>query len=283
VAVILLPIIKIQILKTIFLQNSLLPPVPLWNLSKRKPLLPRSQINLFLLLIPIHFLIKKWHGGLNEKTPSAQEEVDLSRYDAWYIKTNLKGDEKPVFLTFDCGYENGYTASILDVLKKHKAPGAFFLCRHYIEDQPELVKRMKKEEHIVGNHTSHHVCMPETDSRKVREEITDNANYMKEATGYEMDRFFRPPKGEYSERTLQITKDIGYTTVFWSMAYLDYDVDNQPGSDYVINHFEKYIHPGAIPLIHNISKSNAEALDTVLTNLEKEGYTFHSLSDLKKG
>lgn len=219
----------------------------------------------------------------NHMTPSAQEEVDLSRYDAWYIKTNLKGDEKPVFLTFDCGYENGYTASILDVLKKHKAPGAFFLCRHYIEDQPELVKRMKKEGHIVGNHTSHHVCMPETDSRKVREEITDNANYMKEATGYEMDHFFRPPKGEYSERTLQITKDIGYTTVFWSMAYLDYDVDNQPGSDYVINHFEKYIHPGAIPLIHNISKSNAEALDTVLTNLEKKGYTFHSLSDLKKG
>lgn len=219
----------------------------------------------------------------NHMTPSAQEEVDLSRYDAWYVKTNLKGAEKPVFLTFDCGYENGYTASILDVLKKHKAPGAFFLCRHYIEDQPELVKRMKKEGHIVGNHTSHHVCMPETDSRKVREEITDNANYMKEATEYEMDRFFRPPKGEYSERTLQITKDVGYTTVFWSMAYLDYDVDNQPGSDYVINHFEKYIHPGAIPLIHNISKSNAEALDTVLTNLEQEGYTFHSLSDLKKG
>ncbi len=106
---------------------------------------------------------------------------------------------------------------------------------------------------------------------------------MKEATGYEMDRFFRPPKGEYSERTLQITKDIGYTTVFWSMAYLDYDVNNQPGRDYVIEHFQKYIHPGAIPLIHNISKSNAEALDTVLTNLEKEGYTFHSLSDLKKG
>ena len=219
----------------------------------------------------------------NHLPPLAQEEVDLSRYDAWYIKTNLKDGQKPVFLTFDCGYENGYTSSILDVLKKHHAPGAFFLCRHYIEDQPELVKRMKKEGHIVGNHTSHHICMPEADSRKVREEITDNAAYMKEATGYEMDHFFRPPKGEYSERTLQITKDVGYTTVFWSMAYLDYDVDNQPGSDYVIQHFEKYIHPGAIPLIHNISKSNAEALDTVLTNLEKEGYTFRSLTDLKKG
>ena len=165
-----------------------------------------------------------------------------------------------------------------DLIDKAKAAGM-----SDTQIQQELAKRMKKEGHIVGNHTSHHVCMPETDSRKVREEITDNANYMKEATGYEMDRFFRPPKGEYSERTLQITKDIGYTTVFWSMAYLDYDVNNQPGRDYVIEHFEKYIHPGAIPLIHNISKSNAEALDTVLTNLEKEGYTFHSLSDLKKG
>ncbi|MCI6857928.1 MAG: polysaccharide deacetylase family protein [Eubacterium sp.] len=214
--------------------------------------------------------------------PGSQEEIVLSRYDAWYVKPNCNNGEKPVFLTFDCGYENGFTPSILDVLKKHHAPAAFFLCRHYIEDQPELVKRMKKEGHVVGNHTSHHICMPEKDSRTVREEISDNASYMKEATGYEMDHFFRPPKGEYSERTLQITKNMGYTTVFWSMAYLDYDVNNQPGSTYVIDHFEKYIHPGAIPLIHNISKSNAQALDTVLTNLEKEGYTFHSLYDLKK-
>ena len=104
----------------------------------------------------------------NHATPSAQEEVDLSRYDAWYVKTHLKEGEKPVFLTFDCGYENGYTASILDVLKKHKAPGAFFLCRHYIEDQPELVKRMKKEGHIVGNHTSHHVCQKRIREKSVK-------------------------------------------------------------------------------------------------------------------
>ena len=114
--------------------------------------------------------------------------------------------------------------------------------------------------------------------------VTDHGNMfaIKEFTNY-VNKKNGGPKGEYSERTLQITKDIGYTTVFWSMAYLDYDVNNQPGRDYVIEHFQKYIHPGAIPLIHNISKSNAEALDTVLTNLEKEGYTFHSLSDLKKG
>ena len=218
----------------------------------------------------------------NHLPPSAQEEIDLTLYDAWYVKTNLKGGEKPVFLTFDCGYENGYTASMLDVLKKHNAPAAFFLCKHFIKDQPELVKRMKEEGHIVGNHTSNHICMPEADERTIREEITDNASYMKEATGFEMDHFFRPPKGEYSERTLQITKDMGYTTVFWSLAYLDYDVNNQPGADYVVEQFEKYIHPGAIPLIHNVSESNAQALDTVLTNLEKEGYTFHSLEELSQ-
>ena len=216
----------------------------------------------------------------NHEPPSAQEEIDLSKYDAWYVKTNLKEKEKPVFLTFDCGYENGYTPGMLDVLKKHKAPAAFFLCKHFIKDQPELVKRMKKEGHIVGNHTANHICMPEASEREIREEISDNASYMKEATGYEMDHFFRPPKGEYSERTLQITKNMGYITVFWSLAYMDYDVNNQPGASYVANQFRQYIHPGAIPLIHNVSKSNAEALDEVLTTLEKDGYTFHSLHDL---
>ena len=216
----------------------------------------------------------------NHQTPEVQNEIDLTKYDAWYAKLDLKDGEKPVFLTFDCGYENGYTPGMLDVLKKHKATAAFFVCKHFIEDQPELIKRMKEEGHVVGNHTSNHICMPESDERTIREEIADNANYMKEATGYEMDPFFRPPKGEYSERTLQITKDMGYTTVFWSLAYPDYDVNSQPGADYVIERFKNYIHPGAIPLIHNISESNAQALDTVLTNLEKEGYTFQSLYNL---
>ena len=218
----------------------------------------------------------------NHEIPEVQNEIDLTKYDAWYAKTDITDGEKPVFLTFDCGYENGYTPGILDVLKKHKAPAAFFVCKHFIEDQPDLIKRMKEEGHVVGNHTSNHICMPESDERTIREEIADNANYMKEATGYEMDPFFRPPKGEYSERTLQITKNMGYTTVFWSLAYPDYDVNNQPGADYVIERFDKYIHPGAIPLIHNISESNAQALDTVLTNLEKEGYSFQCLYNLSQ-
>ncbi|MBS6723898.1 MAG: polysaccharide deacetylase family protein [Clostridiales bacterium] len=216
----------------------------------------------------------------NHAAPEAQQEIDLTKYDAWYVKTEVKDGEKPVFLTFDCGYENGYTPGILDVLQKHKAPAAFFVCKHFIEDQPDLIRRMKEEGHVVGNHTANHICMPENDDRTVREEIAENADYMKEATGYEMDPFFRPPKGEYSERTLQITKNMGYTTIFWSLAYVDYDVNSQPGADYVINQFNQYIHPGAIPLIHNISESNAQALDTVLTNLENAGYTFCSLYEL---
>lgn len=226
--------------------------------------------------------LKAWWFMRTEdhSAPSAQNEIDLSKYDACYVKADLKKGEKPVFLTFDCGYENGFTPALLDALKKHHAPAAFFLCKHFIKDQPALVKRMKEEGHVVGNHTANHICMPEEEERTIREEISENASCMKEATGWEMDPFFRPPKGEYSERTLQITKDMGYTTVFWSMAYVDYDVNQQPGAQYVIDHFQKYIHPGAIPLIHNVSQSNAEALDTVLTNLEKEGYTFHSLYEL---
>ena len=216
----------------------------------------------------------------NHAAPEAQQEIDLTKYDAWYVKTEVKDGEKPVFLTFDCGYENGYTPGILDVLQKHRAPAAFFVCKHFIEDQTDLIRRMKEEGHVVWNHTANHICMPENDDRTVREEIAENADYMKEATGYEMDPFFRPPKGEYSERTLQITKNMGYTTIFWSLAYVDYDVNSQPGADYVINQFDQYIHPGAIPLIHNISESNAQALDTVLTNLENAGYTFCSLYEL---
>ena len=122
--------------------------------------------------------------------PEVQQEIDLTRYDAWYAKTDVQSGEKPVFLTFDCGYENGYTPGILDVLKKHKAPAAFFVCKHFIEDQPELVKRMKKEGHVVGNHTANHICMPENDERTIREEIAGNG-----VPGRKL-----PPSGRLHER-----------------------------------------------------------------------------------
>lgn len=215
----------------------------------------------------------------NHEQSGAQEEIDLAKYDAYYVDTARK-DKKVMYITFDCGYENGYTEKILDILKKHKAKAMFFVTQTYIRDNIDLVKRMKKEGHMVGNHTVKHKSMPELSERDIKEELITCADYCKEATGYEMDKYVRPPMGEYSERTLQICKNLGYKTIFWSMAYEDFDVNHQPGADYVIDHFNKYYHNGAIPLIHNVSKSNAEALDTVLTNLEKKDFRFYSLDKI---
>ena len=209
---------------------------------------------------------------------NVSQKIDLSKYDAYYV--DPKCTEKKIYLTFDCGYENGFTPKILDVLKRQKVVAAFFVTKPFIREEAKLVKRMKKEGHIVGNHTVHHKSMPTLSDRDNKQEIIDCAQYCKEATGYDMDPFIRPPMGEYNERTLALTKKMGYRTIFWSMAYVDFKVDQQPGRDYVIEHFQKYTHKGAIPLIHNISRSNAEALETVIINLKKEGYRFEGLKKL---
>lgn len=218
----------------------------------------------------------KEHGA-----SGCDDSFPLEQYDAYYIdrESSDKG-EKVMYLTFDCGYDNGYTEQMLDVLKKHDAKGCFFVTMTYIRDNPDIVKRMKEEGHQVGNHTVHHPCLPEISVEEQKKELEECADFMEKETGYPMDKYFRPPCGEYSEQVLQLAKDMGYRTIFWSMAYLDYDVNNQPGADYVIEHFAKYYHPGAVPLIHNVSSSNAQALDTVLTNLEKEGYKFRSLDEM---
>lgn len=224
--------------------------------------------------------IERWWLKRNEnhQTPEVSDYIDLSKYDAYYV--NPKCKKKKIFLTFDCGYENGFTPKILDVLKKQKIVAAFFVTKPFIREGRELVRRMKKEGHIVGNHTVHHRSMPTLSDRDNKQEIIDCAEYCKEATGYEMDHFIRPPMGEYNEKTLKLTKSMGYKTIFWSMAYVDFDVNKQPGKQYVVEHFKKYTHNGAIPLMHNVSQSNAEALDEVITNLKKEGYQFESLKNL---
>ena len=224
--------------------------------------------------------IERWWLKRNEnhQTPEVSDYIDLSKYDAYYV--NPKCKKKKIFLTFDCGYENRFTPKILDVLKKQKIVAAFFVTKPFIREGRELVRRMKKEGHIVGNHTVHHKSMPTLSDRDNKQEIIDCAEYCKEATGYEMDHFIRPPMGEYNEKTLKLTKSMGYKTIFWSMAYVDFDVNKQPGKQYVVEHFKKYTHNGAIPLMHNVSQSNAEALDEVITNLKKEGYQFESLKKL---
>ena len=221
-----------------------------------------------------------WFKRNDEHLPSGCDDtLELSDYGAYYLDENT--EDKVVYLTFDCGYENGYTEKILNVLYEQEVPACFFVTKTYIRDNPELTKRMKEENHQVGNHTITHPSMPTKSYEEIINEVNGCAEYMKEVTGYGMDPYLRPPMGEYSERTLMITRDLGYKTIFWSMAYVDFYVDDQPGKDYVINHFEKYHHSGAIILMHNVSSSNAEALETVIVNLKAKGYRFASLNELK--
>jgi peptidoglycan-N-acetylmuramic acid deacetylase len=195
--------------------------------------------------------------------------------------TESSETEKVIYLTIDCGYDNGLTAGMLDVMKKYDVPACFFVTQTYIRDNVELVKRMKEEGHQVGNHTITHPVLTNKSYSEILQELSGCYDYMKEATGYDMDPYFRPPCGEYSERVLAIAKDLGYKTIFWSMAFYDYDVNKQPGADYVIEHFNKYAHNGAIILLHNVSTSNAEALETVIKNLQAQGYRFASLNELE--
>lgn len=224
---------------------------------------------------------KAWYFMRNKehkKVTGAEDAKTLAKYNAYYI--NAQTNEKVIYLTFDCGYENGYTEKILDILKEHDAKAMFFVTKSYIKSNKDIVKRMKEEGHMVGNHTCTHPSLPDKSIKKVKSEILDCAAYMKEETGYEMDKFIRPPMGEYSNRTLKITKDLGYKSIFWSIAYLDYDVNKQPGKAYVIKHFKENYHKGAIPLIHNVSSSNTQALDEVLTFLEDKKYRFGTLDEL---
>ncbi len=194
----------------------------------------------------------------------------------------LDNTPRTLYLTFDEGYENGYTAKILDVLKENNVKAAFFVTGPYLEKETELVKRMFDEGHVVGNHTVRHPSLPSLKSTEaVAKEITELADMCKEKYGQDM-HFFRPPRGEYSERTLKISQDLGYTNVFWSFAYKDWEVDNQRGTEYAYEQIKKGVHDGAVLLLHAVSKDNAEVLDRVIKDLKSEGYRFKSLEDFGK-
>jgi len=196
-----------------------------------------------------------------------------------YSGIYMSDTPRSLYLTFDEGYENGYTEKILDVLKENNVPAAFFVTGPYLEKEEALVRRMVNEGHIVGNHTVHHPSLPQVEStEKVKEEILGLQTLCKEKYGVDM-KFFRPPRGEYSERTLKITEDLGYTSVFWSFAYKDWDVKAQKGTEYAYEQIMKGVHDGAVLLLHAVSKDNAEVLDRVIKELKSKGYRFKSLED----
>jgi len=203
--------------------------------------------------------------------------VSLRDYGAYYVG-NTK--EKVMYLTFDCGYEAGYTKKILKILKKHDIKAIFFVTESYIKSNVKIVKQMKKQGHLVGNHTCTHPRLTSCSFKKLKREVKRCAKTMKELTGYTMDQFIRPPEGVYSVRALKILQDMGYKTILWSMAYYDYDTSKQPGKQYVIDKFQTYYHKGAIPLLHAVSKSNMEALDEVIQFMQSKKYRFASLDEL---
>lgn len=207
-------------------------------------------------------------------------EAELKEYNAYYRENT---DEKVLYLTFDAGYENGYTEAILDVLKKQKVPAAFFVVGNYIETEPELVKRMVREGHIVGNHTYHHPDMSQISSLEdFEEELTSLEKLYKDTTGKKMKKFYRPPQGKYSVSNLEMAKELGYTTVFWSLAYVDWYEDQQPSREEAFKKMIPRVHSGAIILLHSTSKTNAEVLDQLISKWKEMGYTFKSLNQLKQ-
>lgn len=202
----------------------------------------------------------------------------LEKYGGYFIGNS---EEKELYLTFDNGYENGYTAKILDVLKEKEVPAAFFVTGHYLKTSPELIDRMVKEGHIVGNHSFNHPSLVEVDDATLKEELDSVKAKFTEMTGIQEMKYLRPPRGIFSERTLALSEELGYTNVFWSFAYMDWDVNNQKGAQYAYDSIMKRIHPGAIMLLHSISKDNAEALGRVIDDLKTQGYVFKSLDELK--
>ena len=203
---------------------------------------------------------------------------ELKKYNAWYVGDKSKN---VIYLTFDCGYENGNTEPILDALKKHNAKATFFVVGHFLESAPDIVKRMEAEGHAVGNHTYHHPDMSSiSDMTSFQKEMDDVASLYQTVTGKEMIKYYRPPQGKYSTKNLEMAKELGYHTFFWSLAYVDWNVDDQPTKEEAFDKLLTRIHPGAIVLLHSTSKTNGEILDELLTKWEEMGYTFAPLSEL---
>ena len=224
--------------------------------------------------------------GLSFGEPGTQSvgnasSEDLAWYDAYYVGSD---DEKVIYLTFDCGYENGNTEPILDALKKHDVQATFFVVGHFLETAPEMVKRMVEEGHTVGNHTYHHPDMPTiSDQETFRKELDDVAALFAEITGTELSSYYRPPQGKCNVENLRMAQEMGYHTIFWSLAYVDWDQDNQPGHEEAFSRLTGRVHPGAVVLLHNTSRTNGEILDELLTKWEEMGYTFRPLSELVYG
>jgi peptidoglycan-N-acetylmuramic acid deacetylase len=214
----------------------------------------------------------------NHTTPAVPATAnDFSKYSSFYVGDTSR---KVIYLTFDEGYENGYSSKLLDTLKEKNVKAAFFVTKSFIRDNQELVKRMTNEGHIVGNHSVSHLSSSTLSQQQFEYELNETARYYKEVTGQEMVKVFRPPMGEYSIKSLAMAHNMGYSSIFWSFAYRDWLVDAQPGADVAYNTVMSRYHNGAILLLHAVSSSNSAALGRIIDGLRAQGYSFGTLDEL---
>lgn len=218
--------------------------------------------------------------GLNFQSEGASPVANASQeylrnFDALYVGD---ANQKEIYITFDAGFENGNTERILDALKKHGVKATFFLVGNYFETQPELVKRMAEEGHTIGNHTYSHPDMSKIgDIQSFQTELQKNEALYRDILGSEMPKLYRPPQGKFCEENLKMAQQLGYSTVFWSLAYVDWYTDDQPTPEQAFSKLLPRIHPGAVVLLHSTSSTNAEILDELLTKWEETGYSFGDL------
>ncbi len=264
-----------------------------------------KTITIFLVIIAFLFLALTIYSQANPQTATASASSISNKKVGWGIKRadnheqpdlgtyNKKimdqydgicignAENKYVYLTFDEGYEAGYTEKILAVLKENEVPAAFFITAHYLNTQPDLVKQMIDDGHIVGNHTVNHKSMPDLSDEEIKTEVMNLHTAVYEKFGYEM-KYIRPPKGEYSERTVAYTNTLGYKTVMWSFAYDDWDENKQGREEYGKQKILDNIHPGAVILLHATSKDNSNILDSCIKEIKNMGYEFKSLDEFQR-
>lgn len=212
------------------------------------------------------------------QTPVGNESKEsLKQKNAYYV-----GDEQKniIYLTFDAGYENGNMGQILDALKKHNVIATFFVVGNFVENNAELVKRMSDEGHNISNHSYTHPDMSSMDRASFEKELKNLEDAYRNITGKEVVKLYRPPMGKYSDTSLSYASDMGYKTIFWSLAYVDWYQDKQPAKEEAFSKLLTRIHPGAIVLLHSTSSTNAQILDELLTKWEEMGYEFGNLADI---
>lgn len=227
---------------------------------------------------------KKISWGIKRNSNHEQPDVGTSNQKILEENNGIclgNKDKKVIYLTFDNGYEAGHTNKILDVLKENEVKATFFITAHYLNTAPDLVERMIKEGHIVGNHTVNHKSMPEITGEEIKEEVMKLHQTIYEKFGYEM-KYLRPPKGEFSERSIITTNNLGYKHVMWSFAYVDWEENNQPSEEKAKKTILDNLHNGEIMLLHGNSKTNANILDSTIKEIKAQGYEIKSLEQFER-